>query len=85
MPDTEFTHPKYDLTDENIVTVLKDTLANAIITRNNVLAKPKPTYKIDNQEFQWAEYLSTLNATITQLQKDIAALSDPFEIDSVAY
>jgi hypothetical protein len=85
MPDAEYTPPQFVLTDADTVSVIKESLDRAILTRQKILANPKPSYNIDGQEFKWAEYLLALNKTITQLQTDLQAFDDPFELDSVAY
>ena len=85
MPNEAYVPPAYVLADTDTASVIKESLDRAILTRQAILLKPKPTYNIDGQEFKWAEYLEVLNKTITQLQKDIQAFDDPFEIDSVVY
>lgn len=85
MPNEAYVPPPFSLADTEVVSVLKESLDRAILTRQSILLKPKPTYNIDGQEFKWAEYLEVLNKTISQLQKDIQSFDDPFEIDSVVY
>lgn len=85
MPSTEYTPPPYVLTDTNVASVLKESLDRAILTRQNILEKPKPTYDIDGQRFEWAEYLEVLNKTIAQLTKELQDIDGPFEVESVGY
>ena len=85
MPDIPYVAPAYVLTDADTKSVIKESLDRAILTRQNILAKPKPTYDIDGQRFEWAEYLKTLNDTIVQLQQQLQTFDDPYEIDSSLY
>lgn len=85
MPDTPYVPSAYSLTDADSVSIIKETLDRAILTRQKIVLNPKPSYNIDGQEFKWAEYLEVLNKTITQLQKDVQAFEDDYELDSVVY
>jgi len=87
MPNTPYVQPVYVLTDADTRSVLKESLDRAIITRQNILEKPKPSYDIDGQKFMWSEYLKVLNDTIDRLKIDIQDLDSdsPFEIESQAY
>lgn len=85
MPNEAYVPPSFVLADTDTVSVIKESLDRAILTRQSILLKPKPSYNIDGQEFKWAEYLEVLNKTISQLQKDLQAFDDPFEIDTVVY
>lgn len=87
MPSQPYTPPPYTLSDADRRSVLNESLDRAIITRQNILDKPKPTYDIDGQRFEWAEYLEVLNKTIDKLKQDIQDLDNdsPFEIESQVY
>jgi len=85
MPDTEYTPPAFVLTDTNTLSIIKESLDRAILTRQNILAKPKPSYDIDGQKFSWAEYLKILNETIEQLRKNMQDFDTPYEFDSSIY
>ena len=85
MPNDAYVPPPFVLTDTETVSVIKESLDRAILTRQKILLNPKPSYSIDGQEFKWAEYLEVLNKTIAQLQKEIQSYDGPFEIDSVVY
>lgn len=87
MPSTEYIAPNFVLSDDNVKSVIKESLDRAILTRQGILEKPKPTYDIDGQKFEWAEYLEVLNATIKQLTNELQTLDSetPFEIESQAY
>jgi hypothetical protein len=85
MPDTPYVAPAYPLSDTDSVSVIKESLDRAILTRQKILLNPKPSYNIDGQEFKWAEYLDVINKTISQLQKDLQSFDDDYEIDSVVY
>jgi hypothetical protein len=85
MPDTPYVPPAHSLADSEQASVIKESLDRAILTRQNVLLKPKPTYDIDGQRFEWNEYLDVLNKTITQLQKDLVAFDELYEVNSQIY
>lgn len=87
MPDTPYVPPLYPLADTEVKSVIKESLDRAILTRQSILLKPKPTYDIDGQKFEWAEYLKQLDATIKQLTQELQVLDSdsPFEIESQAY
>jgi hypothetical protein len=85
MPDTPYVPPAFSLSDAEQVSVIKESLDRAILTRQNILNKPKPTYDIDGQRFEWNEYLDILNKTISQLQKDLVAFDELYEITSTQY
>lgn len=85
MPDTPYIPPAYVLSDADQVSVIKESLDRAILTRQNILLKPKPTYDIDGQRFEWNEYLKVLNETIAQLQKDLVAFDEIYEFTSTQY
>lgn len=85
MPDTQYTPPAFTLQDTDVVSILKETLARAILTRQNIVLKPKPTYDIDGQKFSWTEYLAQLDKTIAQLNNEIQSADGPFEIESSIY
>lgn len=85
MPIQPYIPPLNTLTDVQETEALKETLQNLIITRRDILANPKPTYQIDQQEFKWNEYLDTLNKAIKQIREDLRASQGPFEEESVSY
>jgi len=85
MPDTPYVPPAYSLADSEQASVIKESLDRAILTRQNILLKPKPTYDIDGQRFEWNEYLDILNKTIAQLQKDLVAFDELYEVNSQIY
>lgn len=85
MPDTPYVPPTYVLSDSDTKSVIKESLDRAILTRQSILAKPKPTYDIDGQRFEWAEYLKVLNDTIAQLQVQLQSFDEPYELDSSIY
>ena len=60
MPDTPYVPPAFSLSDAEQVSVIKESLDRAILTRQNILNKPKPTYDIDGQRFEWNDYLYTI-------------------------
>lgn len=69
-----------------------DQVYESLLTqRDNILrlielvtSKPKPTYNIDNQQVEWAEYLKQLQASLTAVQKQIV-MFNPFSEESVWY
>lgn len=87
MPNTAYIAPNFVLSDTDVKSVIKESLDRAILTRQGILDKPKPTYDIDGQKFEWAQYLKELNATIKQLTEELQTLDSetPFEIESQAY
>lgn len=85
MPDTPYVPPAYSLSVSDQVSVIKESLDRAILTRQAILNKPKPTYDIDGQRFEWNEYLDILNKTITQLQADLVAFDELYEYSSTQY
>lgn len=87
MPDTPYVAPAYALSDTDVKSVIKESLDRAILTRQGILAKPKPSYDLDGQKFEWAQYLKQLDATIKQLTEELQTLDSdsPFEIESQAY
>lgn len=87
MPDVEYVPPAFVLTDANVKSVIKESLDRAILTRQSILLHPKPSYDIDGQKFEWAQYMKQLDATIAQLTKELQVLDtdSPFEIESQAY
>lgn len=85
MPNTEYTPPPYSLTDDNVLSVLRESRDRAILTRQQILEKPKPSYNIDGQEFKWNEYLKVLNDTIARLTQEILDADGPYEIESQMY
>jgi hypothetical protein len=85
MPDTPYVAPAYSLSDADAKSVIKESLDRAILTRQSILLKPKPTYDIDGQKFDWNTYLDILNKTISQLQRDLQDFDGLFEIDSSLY
>jgi hypothetical protein len=46
---------------------------------------PKPTYKLDGQEFNWQEYQAFLLDAMTKVKQLIQTLEGPFEIQSQWY
>ena len=87
MPDVPYVAPLFPLADTEVKSVIKESLDRAILTRQSILLKPKPTYDIDGQKFEWAQYLKQLDATIKQLTEELQTLDSdsPFEIESQAY
>lgn len=87
MPNVAYVPPPFVLSDTDVKSVIKESLDRAILTRQAILLNPKPTYDIDGQKFEWAEYLKQLNATIKQLTEELQTLDNetPFEIESQAY
>jgi hypothetical protein len=85
MPDTPYVPPAYTLSDADRKSVIAESLDRAILTRQSLLLKPKPTYDIDGQKFEWAEYLKVLNTTIQELQSQLQSFDDLYEIDSSLY
>ena len=85
MPDTPYVPPAYVFSDADRKSIITESLDRAILTRQSILSKPKPTYDIDGQRFEWAEYLKVLNATIIELQSQLQTFDDPYEIDSSLY
>ena len=47
-------------------------------------AQPKPTYKIDDQNVAWGDYLKQLQDTVAWCDRQIAALT-PFEVRSQGF
>jgi len=85
MPDVPFVDPPVVLINAQQVTIITESLQRAILVRMNLLSSPKPTYEIDGQTFKWNEYLDVLNKTIKQLQTDLVALDEDYEIESSMY
>lgn len=87
MPNTPYVPPTYPLQDTDVRSVIKESLDRAILIRQGILEKPKPTYEIDGQKFEWTQYLKQLDATINQLTEELQTLDSdyPFEIESQAY
>lgn len=85
MPDTAYTPPAFQFSDSDRKSIIQESLDRALLTRQNILAKPKPTYNIDGQEFKWNEYLDTLNKTIAELTSQLQAFDELYEIDSQLY
>jgi hypothetical protein len=85
MPELPYVPPTVEFSDSDHVSIIRESLTRAIVTRRDILLKPKPSYNIDGQEFKWNEYLEVLNKTITQLQSDLQSITEPFELDSVMY
>ena len=85
MPNTPYTPPQYVLTDSDRVSVIRESLDRAILLRQNILAKPKPTYDIDGQRFEWNEYLAVLNKTIAELTQQLQDFDELFELSSQVY
>jgi tRNA A37 N6-isopentenylltransferase MiaA len=44
---------------------------------HEVLSKPKPSYKVDGQQFGWTEYAAMLKDQIQELDEIIASLDRP--------
>lgn len=85
MPDTPYVPPTHPLTEGDRLSVIKESLDRAILTRQNILNKPKPTYDIDGQRFEWNEYLAVLNKTIAELLRQVQEFDELFELDSQFY
>lgn len=84
MPIEPYTPPLVTLTATQEIEALRETLQNLIVVRRNILARPKPTYNLDGQEFKWNEYLDTLNKAIKEIQSNLRAAEGPFEEETVA-
>ena len=66
---------------EQLATIKTQTLA-IIVT---ITASPKPTYNIDGQEVEWAEYLAQLQSTIAWVDKQAVQAGGPYEVHSQGY
>lgn len=64
-------------TDAERVEKLKD-IRDLIEDRlAEVLAHPKPSYKIDGQEFQWTQYVAELRKQLADANLDLAKIDRP--------
>jgi len=59
---------------EQIAQIKSQTLARIA----EITAQPKPTYNIDGQMVDWADYLSQLQQTVNWCDRKLAA-AEPFE------
>jgi hypothetical protein len=62
---------------EQIVLIKSQTLARIA----EITAEPKPTYQIDGQQVDWADYLSRLQKTVEWCNAQLSA-HQPIEIQS---
>ena len=65
---------------EQIATIKTQTLARIA----EITAEPKPTYNIDGQKVDWADYLNQLQQTVDWCNRKLAA-EGPFEFRSQGY
>lgn len=85
MPNDQYTPPAFEFSDADRLSIIKESLSQALLTRQEILTNPKPSYSIDQQEFKWNEYLDMLNKTIAQLQSELQSFDELFELDSTIY
>ena len=62
-------------------TILRTIHAQILERIAEITAAPKPTYSIDGQEIQWAEYLKSLRETAAWIEQRLNS-QEPFEIIS---
>ena len=57
-----------DVSETDYQTILNQTVARI----TEITLNPKPTYSVDGQSFEWAEYLAALQRTIEWAKKMLA-------------
>lgn len=61
-----------------------DTIINTLITNiNTALASPKPSYRVNDQEFQWTEYVDMQFRSLEKANELRAKLAGPITKISV--
>ncbi len=66
---------------EQLATIKTQTLANIVA----ITASPNPTYTIDGQEIEWAEYLRQLQSTLAWVNKQLVQAGGPYEVHTQGY
>ena len=67
------------MTHKNILQTIRQQLLERIA---EITAAPKPTYSIDGQEVEWAEYLKSLRESVDWIDRQQAKSESPFEFVS---
>ena len=61
-----------------------DTIINTLITNiNTALASPKPSYKVNDQEFNWTEYVDMQFRSLEKANELRSKLAGPVSLISV--
>ncbi len=60
--------------DDEVIADLKEARDNVLELIKSITASPKPTYNIDNQEVDWADYLKMLQASLKFLVQQLQSM-----------
>ncbi len=74
-----------DAIEANAIANAKRAYRDYAAQLSEMAIDPKPTYKLDGQEFNWQEYQDFLIAAVLRAKQLIQDLEGPFEINSQWY